>query len=131
MSGKNPKPSQATLEKLKDALSDLQALQSTMQQGKNPDTLDRLNGGDPGTSVRDISGDLGDLLGSGHNYSTYYGVRAGAVGDAVSSLTTGVTTLITLLSTTIQNYDTNEQNHADAANNTGTGNNSSGSDGKG
>jgi|SRR5262245_24223238 len=113
--GSNPKPSTAVLKDLKDALSDLQALQGTWSQGKYSQTLDKLN------TITDLKGDKIDNLlnGAGTAYNTYYSSRADAVSRAVGNVKQGIGTLVTLLQTTISNYDSNEQTHADAANNTG------------
>ena len=121
--GNNPKPSAATLEKLKDALTDLQGLQSDWQSYSS---LSKIK------SITDLSQDgIENLLNNaGHNYNRYYGTRASAVSSAVDSVKSGLDTLVKLLDATVKKYDTNEQNNQDAADNTG-GSNTSGSDGKG
>jgi len=123
MGGNNPKPSAATLDKLKDALSDLQGLQSDWGSYSSLGKLKTIN---------DLSPDgIENLLNNaGHNYNRYYGTRAGAVSSAVDAVKSGLDTLVTLLDATVKKYDTNEQNNQDAADNTG-GNNSAGNDGKG
>jgi hypothetical protein len=127
MGGNNPKPSTAVLQDLKDALSDLQAVQSTWTQGKYSQTLDKIG------SITDLSSDhITDLLnGAGTAYNTYYGSRADAVSKSVASAKQGIGTLVSLLQATISNYDTNEQNNAGAADNTGASSNGSSPDGKG
>lgn len=127
MGGNNPKPSAATLQGLKEALTDLQGLQSTLQSGKHSQSLDKL------PSILTIKQDIKDLLnGAADTYDTYYNSRAAAVNSAITDLQTGVGTLVTLLQATISNYDTNEQNNQSTANDTGpNGANGAGPKGKG
>ena len=127
MSSNNPKPSAATLDNLKDALSDLQALQSTLAAGKHSQSLDKL------PAILNIKQDIKDLLNNAaDHYDTYYNSRAVAVNSAITDLRTGVGTIVTLLQATITNYDINEHNNQGAAENTGSATSgSAAADGKG
>jgi hypothetical protein len=126
MSGNDPKPTAATLDNLKSALGDLQALQSTLTAGKHSQSLDKL------PAILNIKQDIKDLLNNAADrYDMYYNSRAAAVNSAITDLRTGVGTLVSLLQATITNYDINEQYNQGAADNTGSAVPSTAADGKG
>jgi hypothetical protein len=113
MSANNPKPTAATLDNLKNALGDLQVLQSTVEAGKHSQSLDKL------PAILNIKQDIKDLLNNAaDHYDTYYNSRAAAVNSAISDLRTGIGTLVALLQATIANYDTNERSNQGAAQST-------------
>lgn len=112
------------LDTLKGVLDDLNTLQSEMNNSSGA----MAHMGD----ISSISGGLGPLIdGTGATVAQYVDARTNAIRSVFQKSGQGLGTVIGLLSATISNYETNENNHRQAADGTDASGGADTGDGKG
>jgi hypothetical protein len=100
---------------LKTALSQFTALQAKMSK-PNPKGVGAV------PKTLDLGPALGDLVnGAGPKLAAYYGLRAHAVHQAITTTKSGIDKIVDMLTKTIDHYEKHEGNTKTSADNTGTG----------